>query len=519
MRSISLPSLSLRWRVALGFTALIVLISAVSGYVRVTKQTGDLEESLRSRAERLAVIEAQAVEGAVWDLNYERATSLLNGLQDDPAFRYALVRDGQGEVVADVGEVPTDSAGMMTASAPVTHGEEQLGTLELGLTTTALAAKRQESIRDAVIGALAMLAVLVAAMLFSLNRVLKPVSAITGAMTRIADGTEEVDVPYTERRDEVGAMARAVGVFRDNTREMGRMRAEQEEMQRRNEQERQESRRKLADSFEDKVKSNVGEMTTAAQTVAEQAAQMNEVAASNREKVESALQGAQEASQSVQTVASTTDEMTSSIREIANSAQQSQQVSDDAVQRATQTQSTVEQLQSAAKQIEEAVTLINDIAEKTNLLALNATIEAARAGEAGKGFAVVADEVKSLANQTSKATDSIAGQVKEVQSATGSVAEQMSAIADVINKVNEHVSGISGAAEEQDTATREIARNAQVAADSAQLVQTNLNDMRQAAATNAEEAGQMSASMSDLKSRCESLDSDVDTFLADIRAA
>jgi len=519
MRSISLPSLSLRWRVALGFTALIVAISAISGYVRVTKQTDDLESSLRSRAERLVAIEAQAVEGAVWDLNYERATSLLKGLQGDPAFQYAQVRDKEGKVVAEVGSAPEDSAGLMTASSAVVHDEQKLGTLELGLTTDTLAARTQEAVRDSVIGGLVMLAVLVAAMLFSLNRILKPVSAITTAMTRIADGTEDVDVPYTGRRDEVGAMARAVGVFRDNTREMARMRAEQEEMQRRNEQERTESRRKLADSFEEKVKGNVGEMTRAAQTVAEQAGRMSEVAANNRQKVESALQGSQEASQSVQTVASTTDELTSSIREIANNAQQSQQVSDDAVQRASQTQTTVEQLQAAAKQIEEAVTLINDIAERTNLLALNATIEAARAGEAGKGFAVVADEVKSLANQTSKATESISGQVKEVQTATGSVAEQMSAIAEVINKVNEHVSGISGAAEQQDTATREIARNAQAAADSAQQVQTNLNEMQETATANAEEAGQMSTAMSDLKTRCESLDSDVDNFLADIRAA
>jgi len=508
--------LTLRWRVALGFIALIIIIFAASGWYQVQQQKARLENALEARVSRLASLQADAISGALWNLDYEAAKNSIKSLQEDEDFQFVRISEPNGNVIAEYGEVR--EKGVVVSQAKSKQDGEILGLLELGLSTARVEAQIGETIRNSVVVTLITLVILVGAMMFSLSRVLRPVGAITQAMTRIAQAEDEVEIPYLARQDEVGEMARAVQVFQENDREMARMRKEQEELKARNEREREEARRTLADNFEETVKASVRDMTSASQQVAQQASSMNQVAATNRQKAEGAAQESEQANQNVQTVASTTEELTSSIREIADNAQQSTQVSDDAVRRAQETQETVGKLQTAAQKISEVVTLINDIAEQTNLLALNATIEAARAGEAGKGFAVVANEVKSLANQTAKATDDIATQVSEVQGVTGQAVDQMNAIVDIISRVNEFVSGIAGATQEQDAATKEIARSAQAAANSANAVQQYLNEVVQATNQNADKANDVSTAMDNLLRGFNSLGGEVDKFLAEIRA-
>jgi methyl-accepting chemotaxis protein len=518
MARIKLPriKLSLRFQVALLFTALILILYGAMGTYEITRQSERISSEMKSRMNQIATLQAGSVAGALWNMDYKSVKQALQTLKEDQDFQYATVVEKNGNQAAKLG-VKSDDA--LTTKVPITKGTDRLGTLTLQFSRDRIIQQRAQLIQATLVQTGITLVVLVGAMLLSLNRVLKPVGRITTAMTKVAEDENEVTIPYRKRDDEVGAMARAVAVFQQNNIEMARMREEQAELERRSAEQARETRRQLADSFEESVKSAVRQMLSASERVTSETDSMQQVAASNREKAEQALQESEGANDSVHTVASTTEELTASVREISDNAQQSTEVSEDAVSRAKQTQETVSNLQASARKISEVVTLINDIAEQTNLLALNATIEAARAGEAGKGFAVVANEVKNLANQTGKATEEIRSQITDVQSVTDQAVDQMNAIMDIINRVNEYVSGIAGSTQEQDTATQEIARSAQSAASSASVVRDNLSEVNEATSQNAEKANSVANAMHELQQQLNSLGEEADSFLTKIREA
>ncbi|MGP0090677.1 MAG: protoglobin domain-containing protein [Xanthobacteraceae bacterium] len=260
------------------------------------------------------------------------------------------------------------------------------------------------------------------------------------------------------------------------------------------------------------VASAATELQTAAQTMtaaAEETASQSNVVASASE----------EASSNVQTVASAAEELTSSISEIGRQVQESVSIAGKAVHDADQTVEKVRDLAQGAQKIGEVVELINNIASQTNLLALNATIEAARAGEAGKGFAVVAQEVKSLAEQTAKATSDIAAQVGSIQKSTTESATAIGGITAVIKSMNEIATTIASAVEEQGAATKEIARNVQQASQGTSEVSSNISGVTRAAGETGAAASQVLASATDLSRQAEQLRTEVDKFLATVRAA
>ena len=211
--------------------------------------------------------------------------------------------------------------------------------------------------------------------------------------------------------------------------------------------------------------------------------------------------------------------MSSSVSEIARQVTQSTEIAGQAVAEANRTNLTVQGLSAAAQKIGDVVKLISDIASQTNLLALNATIEAARAGEAGRGFAVVANEVKSLANQTAKATDEISAQVGAMQGATAEAVQAIEGITRTIGAINETAAAISGAVEQQGSATAEIARNVQEAAQGTGRVSSNIASVNQAAVKTGSAAAQVVSSAEQLSGQAANLRTDVDRFLANIRAA
>ncbi len=354
---------------------------------------------------------------------------------------------------------------------------------------------------------------------FTARSIVDPVNSMTGAMGRLADGDLEVEVEGSERQDEIGQMAAAVQVFKDNAIEMKRLESERAEAERRAEEEKRASMNAMAKEFEDSVGGVLAAVSDAAGQMEASAQAMSATAEETSSQAVTVASAAEETSVNVQTVASATEELASSISEIGRQVGESSSITGRAVTETERTNQEVNGLAEAAEQIGEVVSLISKIAEQTNLLALNATIEAARAGEAGRGFAVVASEVKNLASQTAKATEDISSQVGSIQSATGQAVQAIQGIGDTISKVDEIASAIAAAVEEQQAATQEIARNVQEAANGTQEVTSNITGVNQAASETGAAAAQVLSLSGDLSSQSSNLGGAVDDFLATVRSA
>jgi len=345
-----------------------------------------------------------------------------------------------------------------------------------------------------------------------------PITGMTDAMKQLAAGDKSAAIPGGGRRDEIGDMAGAVQVFKENMIKAEELAAEQKA-----EQARKERRQVAVEGFIKEFDQSVGSslnMLASASTELQTTAQSMTATAEETQRQSTAVAAASEqASSNVQTVASAAEELSSSVAEISRQVTESSRIAGQAVEDAQRTNKQVQALAEAAQRIGDVVKLINDIAGQTNLLALNATIEAARAGEAGKGFAVVASEVKSLATQTAKATDDIAAQIKAIQSATTDSVQAISGITGTIGRINEIATTIASAVEEQGAATQEIARNVQQASAGTSEVTSNIAGVSQAAADTGSASTQVLGAAGELAKQGEILRADVGKFLADIRAA
>ncbi|KIL98136.1 Methyl-accepting chemotaxis protein [Paramagnetospirillum magnetotacticum MS-1] len=348
--------------------------------------------------------------------------------------------------------------------------------------------------------------------------IVTPLSAMTGAMTELSKGNKTVDIPARDRTDEIGAMAKAMEIFKENTLKMDKLQAEQEAQKLRAEADRKAALHHMADTFEESVGKVVQTVTSAATELQGASSQMASTAHETSAQATTVASAATQASANVETVAAATEELAASISEIAKQVERSQVVANRAEEEAENTTNQVRALSENVGRIGEVVVLINDIAAQTNLLALNATIEAARAGDAGKGFAVVANEVKNLANQTAKATDEIASQIKAVQEGTGNAVKAIDTISKVISEMGEISASVASAVQEQTAATGEIARNVEQAAAGTAEVSSNINSVEQAARETGHAAEQISESATDLSRQAEYLRAEVSRFLHQVRA-
>jgi methyl-accepting chemotaxis protein len=346
----------------------------------------------------------------------------------------------------------------------------------------------------------------------------QPLLALDRAMGRLAQQDITTVIPATERRDEVGAMARAVLVFKEGMIAAEALKARQEE-------ERLAKERHaahvmgLAQEFDTAASSAISGVADAANRMQATAGSLSSAVGQTSEQAMTVAAAAQQASSNVQTVASAAEELSSSIREIARQVTLAAQVSQKAVEQANRTGDIVGGLQQAARRIGEVINLINSIASQTNLLALNATIEAARAGDAGRGFAVVANEVKSLANQTSKATDEISQQIASVQQATEQAVAAITAISTTIQDISQISTTVASAVEEQGAATQAIARNAEQASAGTGTVTKNIEGVTQSARVGGGAADEMLSAATSLSLEAQQMRGMVQDFLGKVRAA
>ncbi|MFD2184897.1 methyl-accepting chemotaxis protein [Rhodoplanes azumiensis] len=364
-----------------------------------------------------------------------------------------------------------------------------------------------------------LLALLVVSALFLARGLVRPVKAMTSAMGHLAAGKLDVEIPGVGRKDEVGAMADAVAVFKSNAVERRRLEAEQHAAEARAAAARKADMVRLADQFEQAVGGIIATVSSAATELEATATTLTRTADTTQQMSATVSAASEEASTNVQAVAAATNEMTSSIGEIARQVQTSSRIADAAVSQAAKTDARVGELSVAANRIGDVVKLITDIAEQTNLLALNATIEAARAGEAGKGFAVVANEVKALAGQTAKATGEISSQIAAMQAATQDSVAAIKEISGTIGRIAEVASAIAAAVEEQGAATAEISRNIQQAAAGTSQVASNITAVSRGAEETGAASGEVLNAAGQLAIESNQLRSEVAKFLDTVRAA
>jgi methyl-accepting chemotaxis protein len=377
-------------------------------------------------------------------------------------------------------------------------------------------ARRMALVAQLAVGAMALGFAAVMYLVFS-RRVVRPVIALSGAVARLAEGGRlGLEVPGAERRDEIGDLARAVQVLKENGE--ARLRLEKAAAAERAARDRRQAAMdRHTAAFGGSVSGVMATLGGAAEAMRRAGDAMGDAVRRTRDDAATTAAGAEESARSLAAVAAATEELTASVGEIMRQVSQAAAAAQDAVGRARTTDATVRGLSEAAGQIGEVVRLIADIAGQTNLLALNPTIEAARAGEAGKGFAVVASEVKQLAAQTAKATEQIGAQVTAIQGATEDAVGAVRDVGEAIARMSEVASAIAAAVEQQGTATREIAASVQTVAHQNDGATRSMREV----ATVAEAAGDSSRAVlsaaGEVAEIATTLRQEVDRFLAAMR--
>ena len=367
---------------------------------------------------------------------------------------------------------------------------------------------------------IAILMLLSIAIAWAITRsVVKPLTGLKERMASLSAGELEAPVANADRSDEIGQMARTVGVFRDAMIETNRLRQEQAAVESRQAEQRKTDMNRLANQFESEVGEIITLVSSAASQLESSAVTLSKTADTVQKVSQRAANASSDASTSVHSVAAASEELASSVVEIGRQVDASARIASEAVDQAQKTDARISQLSQAAARIGDVVDLIKTIAGQTNLLALNATIEAARAGEAGRGFAVVAAEVKTLAEQTAKATGEISQQIEDIQSATEDSVVAIKEIGATIARISEISSTIASAVEEQGAATQEISRNVQRAAEGTSQGTADISDVQRGVAETGAASSQVLSAAQSLSNESNRLKREVGKFMNTVRAA
>ncbi|NDF12155.1 MAG: methyl-accepting chemotaxis protein [Proteobacteria bacterium] len=354
---------------------------------------------------------------------------------------------------------------------------------------------------------------------YAMFSIFNPLNAMMQSMQSLSKGDTSITIPYSERKDEMGDMARTVQVFKDNALRIELMNKEAEQLKIEAEKQKRASMNKLADSFELSVTDVVSQVATAATQMQSGAQNVTGIAEDTKKRSNLVVTASNEAAHMSTQVAAASEEMTNAIREISAQTQKSSQIAAQAAETAKAARTTIDALSDKSNNVSEVIEVITDIAGQINLLALNATIESARAGDAGKGFSVVASEVKNLASQVAKATEEITFQISEMQSATKSSVESVVQIVGIIDQVTASASAVASAVEEQSAVMTEIAQNVSRTSTSTQEISRNMVEVERGAEKTGTTAMQVLESAKNLNQQSGTLKQRVADFLHTIRSA